>query len=191
MRSVRPRAIAALPVAAPVLEESMLTVFMVLGGLVLGYFIGRFFAVPRFRYVPVQPLPMDAALPPPGESARKAAESIREIGAFVERLAARGLNASDLRCEPGKHWSLRVERGVERNQEPWREPGKEKHWVTWVSWTAGDSDLRVRKSALDRIGLTRDWQEEPGRPIGPGGDAIAAAEAFIIERFTQGAAPER
>ncbi|HLM66572.1 MAG TPA: hypothetical protein VK358_03550 [Longimicrobium sp.] len=171
----------------------MLTVFMVLGGLVVGYFIGRQFVPVRpVRYVPVQPPPLDEAFPPPGPSARKAAESIREFGALVERLAGRGVAVSDSVCEPGKHWSLVVERGVDaKRHQDWRDGGKEKRWVTSVSWTAGDADLRVRKSIREPHAFPHQWQDEPGRPIGPGGDPIGAAEAFILERFAAGATPDR
>ncbi len=170
------------------------TVLMVLGGvvgLVVGYFIGRLFATPRReRYVRVQPPPMDD-VPPPGESARNAAASVREFGAFVERLAARDVSVSGLECEAGMRWQLGVERGadVERYlRSGWEETG-EKRWVTRVSWQAGDEHLRVAKAIHPRHSFPYQWQEEPGRPIGPEGDAFGAAEAFILERLATSARP--
>lgn len=173
----------------------MQTVLVVLGGLVAGYFIGRLFAAPGpTRYARVQP-PTDNALPPPGESARHAAKSVRELGALVDRLAARDVDVSDLVCEPGRHWQLVVERGadVDRYRESSWETGKtrEERWVTRVSWHAGDEDLRVAKSIRLPGIVPNQWQEEPGSLIGPDGDAIGAAEAFITERFGKGAGPDR
>ena len=174
----------------------MQTVLVVLGGLVVGYFIGQLFAKPGpERFARVQPPPMDDTLPPPGEIAREAAESVREFGAFLERLAARDIAVFDLVCEPGTRWQLVVERGadVDRYQKTSWETGKTPavRWVTRVSWDAGDEDLRVAKS-VRQPGLAPDqWREEPGRPIGPEGDAIRAAEALIVERFAQAAHPDR
>jgi hypothetical protein len=167
------------------------TVLMVLGGLVglvVGYFIGRIFASPRReRYVRVQPPPLDG-MPPPGESARNAAASVREFGALVERLAARDVDVSGLTCVPGTRWELVVERGADADRHRKSENGR---WATRVSWHAGDEDLRVEKSIRLPNVVPNRWNDEPGRPIGPDGDAIAAAETFIIERFAKGAGPER
>lgn len=173
----------------------MQTVLVVLGGLVVGYFIGRLFATPGpTRYARVQP-PVDETLPPPGESARRAADSVRAFGALVERLAAQDVYVSDVDFEPGMRWQLVVERGadVDRYRESSWETGKtrEKRWVTRVSWHAGDEHLRVAKSIHLPGIVPNQWQEEPGSPIGVDGDAIGAAEAFITERFGKGAGPDR
>lgn len=175
----------------------MQTVLVVLGGLAVGYLIGRFFAAPGpERSVRVQPPPMDDTFPPPGESARKAAEFARELGALVERLVARDVAVPDLVCEPGTRWQLVVERGtdVDRYWTSSWESGltltRGQPWVTRVSWDAGDADLRVAKSIREPGLFPNQWQEEPGRPIGPEGP-LRAAEAFILERLAAGAGPGR
>jgi hypothetical protein len=159
----------------------MLTVILgVLGGLV-GYVLGSFSPRRRpDRYVRVQPPPMGDALPAPGESARKAAELIRELGALVERLAARDVGVYDLDCEPGARWQLIVQDGAKREKE-----------VTRVSWRAGDPDLRVAKSVLLPNLHPNQWRDEPGIPVGPEGDTIRTAEAFILQRYAKNAGRSR
>jgi hypothetical protein len=177
------------------LEEWMQTVLVVLGGLVVGYLIGRLFATPGpVRYARVQAPPLDDALPPPGESARKAAESVRAFGALVDRLAARDVAVAAVVCEPGTRWQLAVERGADadRYQKSSR-TGKtrEKRWVTRVSWNARGEKLSVAKTLRLPGFAPNRWQQEPGSPIGLDGDAIGAAEALIIERFAKGAGADR
>jgi hypothetical protein len=80
-----------------------------------------------------------------------------------------------------------VERGADADRflKSFGEAGP--RWATRVSWHAGDEDVRVEKSIRLRGVFPNQWQEQPAVPIGPDGDAIAAAEAFIIERFGKGA----
>lgn len=189
----------------------MQTVLVVLGGLVVGALIGRLFAAPRrTRYARVQPLPVDDTLPPPGESARKSAEFVREFGALVERLAARDIQVHGMVCEPGTRWELAVggsaaDRDSNLQQDaraslnssrkhrsgfqPGWETGKPQDllWATRVSWRAGDEHLAVEKSPHAAGWIPRQWQEELAMPIGPEADALRAAEAFILERCATGA----
>ena len=174
----------------------MQAILVVLGGLVVGYFIGRLFAAPRGeRHVQVQLPPMDHTLPPAGESARKAAESLREFGTLVERLAARDVAVNEVVCEPGTRWHLVVERGADADRyrnSSW-ETGKtpERRFVTRVSWIAGAGELGVTKS-IQLPGLApNQWQDEPGKLVGPEADAIRVAEAFIMERLARDAGPDR
>jgi hypothetical protein len=172
----------------------MQTVLVVLGGLMVGYLIGRLFATPRSeRFVQVQPPPVDG-VPPAGQSARAAAASIREFGALVERLTARDVAVDDVLCEPGTGWRLGVERGADADQYgiAW-ELGKSRkqRWATRVSWNAGDQNVRVERSIHEPGLAPNQWKDEPGIPIGSDGDAMGAAEAFILERFATGAAPHR
>jgi hypothetical protein len=154
----------------------MQTVLAVLGILVAGYFIRRLLATPGpVRYARVQLPPLDDTLPPAGESARKAAESVRAFGALVDRLAARDIAVYDMVCEPATRWSLTVQGGAEREKE-----------VTRVSWRAGDPDLHVAKSALIPNLFPNRWHQEPGMPVGLGGDAAAAVEALLVERLAKG-----
>jgi hypothetical protein len=171
----------------------MQTVLVVLGGLAAGYLIGRLFARPRGeRHVRVQPPLLDEALPPPGESARKAAASVRQFGALVERLTARDVVVDHLVCEPGTRWILEVERGADADRDrSSSRTSRETQWANQVSWRAGDEDLHVAKSICVPGMFPTQWKPEPLRPIGPDGDAIGAAEAFIVERFANGPAPDR
>lgn len=187
----------------------MQTVLLVLGSLVVGFFVGWLPGTPaNVRYLRTEPPPADDALPPPPDSPRASAEFVRELVAFADRLAARDVCVRRLACEPYWFWELLLQKGVEADQGETATQSR----VTRVFWDGKEWKLSIQSAAfrpakapdddtftLPRRGVTREqveeflrivkleldaWTDELTTKIGRTGDSIGVAEGLLIRRFS-------
>lgn len=189
----------------------MQTLLLVLGSLVVGILIGWLQGTPaNVRYVRVPPV--DDALPPAGERARRSAAFVRELVALVERLAARDICVRKLACEPYWFWELVLQPGAEADQGE-KVTGSR---LTRVFWDGKEYDLSIESTpfvpgaALDNDAFVRRqpalsqaqlhayirehpevlgpaWNHELQTKVGRTGDAIGVAEDLLTRHFPMSA----
>lgn len=159
----------------------MQTLLLALGSLAVGILAGWLRGTAgNVRYVRVQPPPADGAVPPPGNSARGAAEFVREVVALADRLAARDICVRKLACEPYWFWELVLQKGAEADQGEKAARSR----LTRVFWDGMEHDLSVEWAPFVPGPDPDDWNHELRTPLGRTGDAIGAAEDVLIRRFS-------
>ena len=182
----------------------MQTLLLVLGGLVVGILVGWLRGAPaNVRYARVQPLPVNHALPPAGESARRSAAFLRELVGLADRLTARDIHVRKLACEPCWFWELVLQKGADADQGDqdgltrvfWdgREydlsiasasfpPGAASDGETFASPQPGPDQLKETLPAIQPV--QSQWKLELRKKIGRTGDAIGVAEDLVTRRFS-------
>lgn len=158
-----------------------MTTYVVIGvALLLGVFLGAFLNKspgPIIRYVRVEPPEADPARAA-GPNASSAAGFIWELVGLSRRLAARNIVVTRFVCDWGSFgcWELHAEDGAVDENWP-RE-------VVRVFWDGMGYRLTAEVSPRTPGNSANHWASELDQKIGRDGDAIGAAEEYLIKRLT-------
>lgn len=159
----------------------MITFLLIVGALLVGYFFGRMSTPPGpVRYVRVETASADTSAPAIGKSARAAAELIHEVVALAERLTVHNIVVMELECMYAAFgcWRLQAENGTEMDRD-WKARGE----VVEVFWDGMEYVLSAKSSPRESGLAPNAWKVELDRRLGRDGDAIGAAEQFLMNRL--------